>query len=116
MDIFTTEGRLNRQRYILYALAIGIAANVVSYILTAALDLLGAMIGMFIVFATIIPSIFLAIRRFHDLDRPGSHAWFLLIPFYNIYIAFVLLFQKGTDGPNQYGEDPLAQPLIAPSA
>lgn len=49
-----------------------------------------------------------AIRRLHDLERPGVHWLLLLIPFYNIYLGFVLLLQKGTEGPNRYGEDPVA--------
>ena len=50
---------------------------------------------------------FAAVKRFHDLDRPGTHYWLLLIPFYNIYLGLVLLFEKGTVGDNKYGPDPL---------
>jgi len=53
---------------------------------------------------------FAAVKRLHDLERPGAHYWLLLIPVYNIYLALVLLFKRGTSGPNRYGDDPLAAP------
>jgi len=49
---------------------------------------------------------FLVVRRLHDLDKPGAHYWLLLVPFYNIYLSILLTFQKGTTGPNRFGEDP----------
>jgi uncharacterized membrane protein YhaH (DUF805 family) len=48
-------------------------------------------------------------KRLHDLERPGTHYWLMFIPIYNIYFFFVLLCRKGTEGPNRYGPDPLAQ-------
>ena len=53
-----------------------------------------------------------SIRRLHDLNRPGSHALLLFLPFYNIYLQLVLLFKKGTDGPNPYGPDPIEEMTI----
>jgi len=42
------------------------------------------------------------LKRLHDLDRNGSHIFFLMIPIYNIYFIFILLFEKGTEGPNKF--------------
>jgi len=67
----------------------------------AALFLLIGGIGLTVIYA------FQTIKRLHDLDRPGSHYWLLLIPFFNIYLTLVLHFKKGTEGPNSYGPDPL---------
>ena len=53
-------------------------------------------------------AIMAAIRRLHDLNRSG---WFLIaaiIPLLNFVLGIYLLFFKGTEGYNQYGEDPLA--------
>ncbi len=47
------------------------------------------------------------VKRLHDLDRPGSHYWLLLIPLYNMYLGLLLLFQRGTQGRNSFGPDPL---------
>ena len=57
---------------------------------------------------TIYSAIVLNIKRFHDLNKSG---WcFLLgrIPIINIFVMLILVFKKGTQGANQYGEDPLA--------
>jgi hypothetical protein len=51
------------------------------------------------------------VKRLHDLDRSGAHYWLLLVPLYNIYLALLLLFKKGTTGPNRFGPDPLQSAL-----
>ena len=33
----------------------------------------------------------------------------LLIPLYNIYLGLTLMFQKGTEGENAFGTDPLGR-------
>ncbi|MEO9575665.1 MAG: DUF805 domain-containing protein [Tateyamaria sp.] len=56
----------------------------------------------------LIPSIAAGVRRLHDLDKSG---WWYLLIFIPIIGALVLLFffvQKGTDGGNRFGTDPLS--------
>ena len=50
-------------------------------------------------FAFIIPGIAAACRRMHDVGKSG---WFMLIPFYNLFLAV----SPGDVGPNKYGPDP----------
>ena len=50
----------------------------------------------------------ITIKRLHDLERPARHWLLLMVPVYNIYLGLVLLFKKGTEGPNEFGPDPLA--------
>jgi uncharacterized membrane protein YhaH (DUF805 family) len=52
--------------------------------------------------AILLPSLGVGIRRMHDVEKSG---WFLLIPFYNLYLACI----EGTTGPNSYGADPKAR-------
>lgn len=47
----------------------------------------------------IIPSLAIAIRRMHDVNKSG---WFILVPIYNLILATT----TGTKGPNRFGEDP----------
>lgn len=48
------------------------------------------------------------IKRLHDMDKSGWFSLLMLIPVVNIAVGFFWLgFVKGTDGPNQYGADPL---------
>ncbi|MDG1438016.1 MAG: DUF805 domain-containing protein [Emcibacteraceae bacterium] len=54
-----------------------------------------------------IPNLAVTVRRHHDGNRSG---WFILIGIIPIIGGLILLFlyaSKGTDGPNQYGPDPL---------
>ena len=59
------------------------------------------------VLGSIIPSIAVQVRRFHDQDRSG---WMILlgfIPYVGSIIVFVFMCLSGTRGPNRYGPDPL---------
>ena len=64
----------------------------------------------------IIPNISVAIRRLHDRDYSGW--WYLLvfIPLIGWLILFIWFCLKGTDGPNRFGPDPLANAAIAGTA
>lgn len=56
---------------------------------------------------TILPSLAVSIRRLHDIDRTG---WWVLLAL-TLIGALVLIYwacQKGTDGPNRFGPDPLS--------
>jgi uncharacterized membrane protein YhaH (DUF805 family) len=113
-DLFTLEGRCNRAKYFWISLAIAVLANVLAFLLGAVVgaaggdQFTGTILSLFISVPAMLMVAFLIVRRLHDLGRPGWHYWLLIVPFYNIYLAFVLLFQKGSTGENQYGPDPLA--------
>ena len=56
--------------------------------------------------ATIIPSLAVAVRRLHDVEKSG---WFILlgfIPLVGAVILLVWMVSEGTKGPNKYGPDP----------
>jgi uncharacterized membrane protein YhaH (DUF805 family) len=44
------------------------------------------------------------VRRFHDLGRSGWYYLLFVIPVYNLYLAFLLWFVRGTEGQNAYGD------------
>lgn len=107
------DNRLNRKRYLMRGLALFVAIIVGCTALGVVLALAGASdsaigtLSTLIGFACAVPGCMLAIRRLHDLDRP---TWWIIgnfIPIVNIALGFYLIFCKGTDGPNQYGPDPL---------
>ncbi len=56
--------------------------------------------------ATLLPSLAVAVRRLHDIDRTG---WWILIAFTVIGIILLIVWfcQRGTAGPNRFGPDPL---------
>jgi len=76
-------------------------------IITWDFDILGFILIVLPALVAMILNIMVTIYRFADLDRHRSHIFFLLIPFYNIYIMFVLGTREWTSWPNKYGEDPL---------
>ena len=58
--------------------------------------------------ATLIPSIAVYIRRLHDVNRSG---WWIFIALTCVGIIPLLIWlcSKGTDGPNDFGDDPLQE-------
>ena len=112
VDLFKTEGRANRAWYLWHILLddLAIVTGVVLF------GLLTVLTGtpLFILPAIGVAigggwaGICITIKRLHDLERPAWHWLLLMVPLYNIYLGLVLLFQKGTDGPNSFGPDPLA--------
>jgi len=83
-------------------------AYIVAYIIDSVVDPDTQVVTGLFALATIIPSIAIAVRRLHDLDRTGW--WFLLgfIPLIGAIILLIWYATKGTDGPNRFGPDPLA--------
>jgi uncharacterized membrane protein YhaH (DUF805 family) len=55
--------------------------------------------------AVLIPSLAVAFRRMHDINKSG---WFAFIPLYNLILACT----PGTPGDNRYGPDPYGSPAF----
>lgn len=60
----------------------------------------------FISFAVLSP---MAVKRLHDLDKPGVYYWLFLVPLAGPVLGLYLLFQRGTRGTNRFGPDPLRE-------
>ena len=115
------KGRLNRKRYVLWSIALGIAFSPLEIGRELEWKFLEPFMtspSLFIKILTITSLIFvillfyfctfnLTAKRFHDMNMSGKYYFALLIPGYNIYILFKLLFIKGTTGTNRFGTDPL---------
>jgi len=103
------NGRARRQEYWMFVLfnflfAIGIV--MISGTLAGMTDV-PAFIGLYFIYiiAIIIPSLAVAVRRLHDINKSG---WFYLvglIPIIGGIWLIVLLATEGDRGPNQYGPD-----------
>lgn len=104
---FTFDGRLNRKPYFFGNLALGLISALFTMIMdnsdSGLISILGAIMGI----ALIIASVSLIIKRLHDLDKGGLWALIMLIPIVDFFFGLYLLFAKGTDGYNRFGEDPL---------
>ena len=114
-EIFTTEGRINRLRYLKYmiilALSLGLAKFVTSCMATFLTgDPNGTLVMMLTLMWALIAgagNIMLIIRRLHDLDKNGYFLVLTFVPIVNVLFSIYLFCAKGTDGWNRYGADPL---------
>ena len=101
----STKGRINRKIFILYAvcfilfclfLIIPTFLVIISTTDGTVVDISISIVSTLIELA-LLPSLFLGIKRLHDLDK--SAVW------------IILCLIKGTDGDNKYGKDPLSLDL-----
>lgn len=101
------NGRASRKEYWLFSLwQFGI------YLFLIVLEA-GSNAGFFgllyVIYAigTFIPTLAVAVRRFHDTEKAGAWLFILLIPFIGAIVMFVFLVSTGTPGNNKYGPNPL---------
>ena len=106
------SGRACRSEYWYWALFI-VLAEIATTIIDTALDvqLTKSLFGL----ATFLPSLAVAVRRLHDLDRTGWWILLSLIPIVGWIILIIWYGTNGTEGPNRFGPDRLAQ-VVAQSA
>jgi len=105
----TFSGRAARSEYWWFALFSFVASlilNVIDIMLFGNESLMS--IDLIFSLAILLPSIAVGVRRLHDLGRSGWWLLIILIPLIGILILLFFFVQKGTDGPNEHGADPLA--------
>ena len=115
--LLSFAGRWNREQYIFITVTAAatffvarIVAAMMFYSTLSYDEALGiALLSDFLMFAfwNFATAVW-AVKRLHDLDRASVHFWLLLVPIYGQYLALVMLFKRGTVGPNRFGPDPIA--------
>lgn len=101
----TITGRACRSEYWYFSLFYFVVYVVIVLIsaIMPFLVILSAVFGI----ALIIPSFTVSIRRLHDRDQSGWWLLIGLIPMIGGIILLIWFAMRGTDGPNDFGEDPL---------
>jgi len=95
----TFSGRARRKEYWMFVLF----NFIVSFVFGFGSVLIGMpVIANLYTLAVLLPSIAVGVRRMHDVGKSG---WFLLIPIYNLILAFT----EGEKGENKYGADPKSE-------
>ena len=91
--------------YLLVALVVEILCSILA---ATSLGWLGGLLTVALYLGCLLPNIAVQVRRLHDTDR--SWPWLLLyfVPFVGALILFIFFCQRGTAGPNRFGNDPLA--------
>lgn len=102
---FTFKGRINRAKYFFIPLILGLL--LIPFAIIAGYTNSNISFILYVILVYFI-KVCITVQRLHDIEHSGFHYFLLCIPIYNIYLGILLLFIKGTDGPNEYGEDPLA--------
>jgi uncharacterized membrane protein YhaH (DUF805 family) len=105
-------GRARRSEYwyfVLFQVIVTIVANGVDYMMGT------GFIGGLVDLALILPSLAVAVRRLHDIDKAGWWVLIGIIPLVGWVFLIIWTCTKGTLGPNRFGADPLPMPFGAPA-
>jgi uncharacterized membrane protein YhaH (DUF805 family) len=113
------QGRARRAEYwwfVLFAIIGTVVALLVDALLGAALT--GGGMGLPVFQAAFslgifLPSLAVAIRRLHDTDRSGWWYLIVLVPLIGFIVLIIFFVQRGTEGPNRFGPDPLTGDTVA---
>ena len=74
-------------------------------------------ISMLIVFfGYVVPTIALIVRRLHDSNHSGGFFFLLFCTCIGALVVLIFMFLPGTQGPNDYGEDPRQKPIDTSNA
>lgn len=100
------SGRARRREYWMFVL-FNLLIYMSLFIVAAASKINAFMILYWLyALATLIPSLAVAVRRLHDINKSG---WFMLIgliPFVGGFILLYFMVQDSQPGDNQYGPNP----------
>ena len=98
-SIISAKGRIRRTTYWTRALIVAVPSWAIRFIIESShesglvfiLSIINLVLAIFIIIQ--------GVKRMHNVNKSG---WYLLIPIYNLILAFT----AGTVGPNDYGDDP----------
>ncbi len=100
------QGRASRSEFWWFALFYFLLSFAVG-IVGAASDTLGGLLNLVLSLGLLLPSLAVSIRRLHDTDRTGWWILLYLVPVIGAIVLIVFFVQRGTDGANRFGADPL---------
>ena len=106
---FVFSGRSRRKEYWLFALDVFIISVVLTIIeMMAGLEIAPDVGLLSTIFSLIIfiPSLSVAVRRFHDIGRSGWWLLLVLIPVLGWIALFVFTLLDSQSGSNEYGPNP----------
>ncbi|MCP4318384.1 MAG: DUF805 domain-containing protein [Hyphomicrobiales bacterium] len=107
---FGLSGRIGRAPYILGTLLqIAIFAILFTQILAFPEDSVQFTYWSLVFFAYALVFVWImvamSVKRLHDMEIPGAVVLCLFVPVVSIIAFLVMCVWKGTDGPNDYGND-----------
>ncbi|WP_196607176.1 DUF805 domain-containing protein [Pectinatus frisingensis] len=111
---FSTHGRLNRKPYLIRRLKLFIGPVVLLSIIAnvSKINILYEIfetLFLILIMLLFVSTFMLSVRRLHDLNHSGWFTVFMVIPILSLIINVYMLFFSGTNGANDYGNDPLEE-------
>ena len=97
---FTFEGRVSKLMYWIISLIMGG--------LFFWYERSDSMVALILLLVLLWPSLAISVKRWHDRNKSGRWVFISFVPIVgSIWTLIELGFLKGTEGPNDYGDDPL---------
>ena len=110
-NLFSFKGRASRREYIIRTILLPLFFIIIDLNLRY-LDntkswffLITACLFLIVIWILMLQYFPLAVRRLHDLNLSGFCVIVSFVPF-GLLLMLLLIFKKGTDGVNDYGEPP----------
>jgi len=100
------NGRARRTEFWMFALFNAVVTFVLEIIFISSGSWFFLILLLLYVFGVLVPGIAVAVRRMHDIGKPGVWVLVALIPFVGGIWLIVLAATPGMVGPNMYGQDP----------
>ena len=107
------DGRTGRKAYWMFVL-VSFSLQFVVAIMEGVIGT--SFLGFLISLAILVPSIAIATRRLHDINKSGWWQLIALVPIIGVIILIVWLASESKDEGNQYGEGVAADVPIVPAA
>lgn len=108
------NGRARRKEYWQFVL-VNVIISVITNILTVVSDKL-MFVGVIVSLALLLPSLAVAVRRLHDVNKSGWYLLIALVPIVGGLYLLYLMTVEGDKGANQYGADPKGLENLDPFA
>ena len=103
----TFSGRARRAEYwwfTLFSLIVSVVLSIVDgAILGSDMGLMSSLWSL----AVLLPSLAVGARRLHDTDRSGWWLLIMFLPLIGFIVLIVFFAQRGSQGSNRFGTDPL---------
>ncbi|WDI30621.1 DUF805 domain-containing protein [Hyphococcus flavus] len=99
------NGRSSRAEFWWWALAYFVAYVGIYFV--GGVVGVGEMLAGLLALGLLVPNIAVSVRRFHDIGKSGWWCLIFIIPLVGL-IAMIFFFTKPSEGPNQFGEGPMA--------
>ena len=93
--------------YILASIAVSIIAGIIGAVIS---ETIGGILPLLFALAIILPSLAVAVRRFHDIDKSGWWILISLIPLVGFLILIYFMVQPSDESENRFG--PVPEPGI----